>query len=209
MGDGGCYASSGCLIDDAPLGKPYPPLRGHSFSMNLSTVNEKIASCRLCALSESRSLAVPGEGPSDAKIMLIGEAPGRDEDISGRPFVGRAGKLLDECLHKAEIARQEVFITSVIKCRPPKNRRPSRAELDACRRYLWQQIDLIDPRVICLMGNVAAKGVLGKEGVAQLRGRFFEERFIVTFHPAAIVRNKNLKIELISDLIKIKRALER
>jgi DNA polymerase len=176
--------------------------------MNLASINEKIASCTLCALSQSRTLAVPGEGPSDAKIMLIGEAPGREEDLSGRPFVGRAGKLLDECLREAGIARREIFITSVIKCRPPNNRKPSRAEIRACGMYLREQIDLINPDVIGLLGNVAASAILGRQGITALRGKFFEDRFLVTFHPAAIVRNKNLKSDFISDLIKIRESAE-
>jgi len=176
--------------------------------MNLATINDEIASCTRCSLSHNRTLAVPGEGPSDAKIIFIGEAPGRDEDVSGRPFVGRAGKLLDECLKEAGILRQEVFITSVIKCRPPDNRKPLKSELDACSVYLRQQISLINPKLICLMGNVAASAVLQRQGIAKLRGIFFDDRFFVTYHPAAVVRNKNLKVELISDFIKLRKRAE-
>ena len=165
-------------------------------------INREIASCVRCPLCQSRTRVVPGEGPEDAMILLLGEAPGREEDETGRPFVGRSGRLLDECLAAAGIKRSEVFITNVVKCRPPDNRRPKRGEMESCRSYLRAQLELIDPRTVCLMGNVAARAVLNREGINALRGRVFEGRFIVTFHPAAIVRNRNRKDDLISDLRK-------
>ena len=181
---------------------------GSECSMPLSELCSRIASCTRCPLSENRNLVVPGEGPLDAKIILIGEAPGRDEDLSGRPFVGRAGRLLDECLKSAGIDRSDVFITNVVKCRPPDNRRPRRGEINACNDYLQQQIDFVDPVVICLMGNVATGAILKMEGVTSLHGQLFEDRYLVTFHPAAIVRNKNLKELLISDLRKAKATMK-
>ncbi len=165
------------------------------------SLNEKIRSCTRCPLSQSRTIAVPGEGPARADILLIGEAPGRDEDRAGRPFVGRAGSILDGCLKDAGIDRFRVFITNVVKCRPPENRRPKREEMEACRAYLESQIELLQPKVVILMGNAAARAVLNAEGVAGLRGRFFEDRFMVTFHPAAVLRNRNLKQALVSDLL--------
>jgi uracil-DNA glycosylase family 4 len=182
---------------------------GSEYSMPLSDLYKRIASCTRCALSGNRNLVVPGEGPLNAKIMLIGEAPGRDEDLSGRPFVGRAGRLLDECLETAGIKRSEIFITNVVKCRPPDNRRPLRGEMNACNDYLQQQIHFIDPVVICLMGNAATRAVLKREGITSLHGQLFENRYLVTFHPAAIVRNKNLKALLISDLKEAKAIVER
>ncbi len=165
-------------------------------------INREIASCVRCPLCQSRTRVVPGEGPEDAMILLLGEAPGREEDETGRPFVGRSGRLLDECLAAAGIKRSDVFITNVVKCRPPDNRRPKRGEMESCRTYLRAQLELIDPRTVCLMGNVAARAVLDREGINALRGQVFEGRFIVTFHPAAIVRNRNRKDDLISDLKK-------
>lgn len=172
--------------------------------MILNELYSRILSCQLCDLSLGRIRAVPGEGPCPAPIMLIGEAPGADEDKTGRPFVGRCGKLLDRSLSMAGIARSEIFITSIIKCRPQKNRKPKKPEIEACVPYLQSQIEIIEPRVIGLMGNVAVSSLLKRQGVTTLHGRVFEDRFLVTFHPAAVLRNKNLQEDFISDLKKIK-----
>lgn len=172
--------------------------------MDLCSLHKKICVCQLCDLAQSRRLAVPGEGPCPAEIMLIGEAPGKYEDESGRPFVGRAGRLLDEALSKAGLDRKEVFITSVVKCRPPKNRKPKRWEIEACNPYLKAQIELVNPEAVCLMGNVAAQTVLGSQGIASLQGKVFQDRFLVTFHPAAVLRNRNLMDAFVSDLKRAK-----
>lgn len=172
--------------------------------MDLCSLHKKICVCQLCDLAQSRGLAVPGEGPCPAEIMLIGEAPGKYEDESGRPFVGRAGRLLDEALSKAGFDRKEVFITSVVKCRPPKNRKPKQWEIEACNPYLKAQMELVSPKAVCLMGNVAAQTVLGSQGIASLRGRIFEDRFLVTFHPAAVLRNRNLMDAFVLDLKRAK-----
>jgi uracil-DNA glycosylase family 4 len=169
--------------------------------MNLDELSNRIITCQLCRLSKSRTIAVPGEGPSNSRIMLIGEAPGEKEDLTGRPFVGRAGRLLNELLAEAGIERSEVFITSVVKCRPPKNRKPKSDEMNVCvNTYLRPQMDLIGPKVVCLMGNTASQAVIGRQGVTSIHGRVFDDRFLVTFHPAAILRNKDLKNAFISDL---------
>lgn len=169
--------------------------------MNLEDLRRRIISCPLCRLCESRTNAVPGEGPKDAKIMLIGEAPGAEEDRTGRPFVGRAGRLLDRLLAEAGIERSQVFITSVIKCRPPNNRKPKKDETGICvKTYLHPQMDLINPRVVCLMGNTASEAVIGKVGVTSIHGQVYDNRFLVTFHPAAILRNMSLKDSFVSDL---------
>jgi uracil-DNA glycosylase len=143
---------------------------------------------------------VPGSGPSKAEIMLVGEAPGREEDLKGLPFVGRAGRLLDEALNEAGLKREDVFITSVIKCRPPQNRKPNKKEIELCLPYLEDQMDAIRPRIICLMGNTAIQAVLGVVGVTVLRGRILSDRFLVTYHPAAVLRNRNLMADFVSDL---------
>ena len=167
---------------------------------DLLALHEKICVCRLCDLAEGRICAVPGEGPNPARIMLIGEAPGREEDLTGRPFVGRAGRLLDRALAQAGLARADVFITSIIKCRPPKNRKPKAGEVKACIPYLMAQIDILKPDIVCLMGNVAAGAVLGMNGIASLRGQILHDRFLVTYHPAAVLRNINRMGDFVSDL---------
>ena len=143
---------------------------------------------------------MPGSGPAPAEIMLVGEAPGREEDLRGEPFVGRAGRLLDEALVRADLERSKVFITSVIKCRPPQNRKPKKAEIDQCRPYLQAQIEFLHPKIICLMGNTATQAVLGRQGVTTLRGQILQDRFLVTYHPAAVLRNRNLMNDFVSDL---------
>lgn len=179
--------------------------------MNLSNIKDlpslhrKICTCKLCDLSLGRTKAVPGEGPCPAKIMLIGEAPGREEDLTGRPFVGRAGRLLDRALFDAGLNRSEVFITSVVKCRPPKNRKPKRSEIVACHPYLKAQMMMLNPEFVCLMGNVAAQAILGMQGIVALRGRILHDRYLVTYHPAAVLRNKNLMDDFVSDLKKTSR----
>jgi uracil-DNA glycosylase family 4 len=173
--------------------------------MDLDHLHEKIRVCQLCDLSLNRINAVAGEGPCPVEIMLVGEAPGREEDLTGRPFVGRAGRLLDAALTEAGLKRSEVFITSVIKCRPPDNRNPERYEIEACHPYLETQMKMLGPRIVCLMGNVATQAVLGIQGVTSLRGRILQDRFLVTYHPAAVLRNGNLMTDFVSDLRKAKR----
>lgn len=165
-----------------------------------TTLARAIASCTACGLCRTRSNTVPGEGPPNAAIMLIGEAPGSDEDKSGRPFIGRAGRILDLALREAGIERSMVFITNVVKCRPPENRRPSRQEMEACMPFLRAQIEALAPERICLLGNVPAKTLLGMQGVTTLHGQIFDGRYLVTFHPAAVLRNRRLMGTFVSDL---------
>ncbi len=172
--------------------------------MDLDHLHEKIRVCQLCDLSLNRINAVPGEGPCPVEIMLVGEAPGREEDLRGRPFVGRAGRLLDAALTEAGLKRSEVFITSVIKCRPPDNRKPKRYEIEACHPYLEAQMKMLGPRIVCLMGNVATQAVLGMQGVTSMRGQILRDRFLITYHPAAVLRNGNLMTDFVSDLKKAK-----
>ena len=172
--------------------------------IDLATLHDKICTCQLCPLSQDRKCAVPGSGPSPAQIMLVGEAPGREEDLSGLPFVGRAGKLLDKALLQAGLEKSEIFITSVVKCRPPENRKPKKEEINLCHPYLQAQMDLVNPRIVCLMGNTATQAVLGMVGVTNLRGQIQQGRFLITYHPAAVLRNRNLMEEFVSDLKKAK-----
>jgi len=167
---------------------------------DLAAIDQKILECRLCPFCKNRNRPVPGSGPAPAKIMLVGEAPGKEEDITGKPFVGRAGRLLDTAIDLAGLVRKEIFITSVIKCRPPENRKPKKAEIALCIHYLKAQMNIVRPEIICLMGNTAAQAVLGSQGIAALRGRIIQDRFLVTYHPAAVLRNRNLMEEFVSDL---------
>ena len=172
--------------------------------MCLEGIAEEAKACMKCDLGAGRHKTVPGEGPCDAEIMLVGEAPGAEEDLSGRPFVGRAGKVLDRALAQAGLGRSKIFITSVIKCRPLGNRKPKAGEIDECLPILQAQIDAIKPEAIGLMGNVATKAILGLEGVTGLHGRVFQDRYVVTYHPAAVLRRRELQEDLVSDLKKLK-----
>ena len=158
------------------------------------SIEERILHCHRCPLSESRTKAVPGEGNHDADLMFVGEGPGRDEDLQGRPFVGRAGQLLTKIVKAMDYEREDVYITNVVKCRPPNNREPNPREIEECKGYLLEQIDLINPRVIVTLGNVAAHFFIpSRSGVTTLRGDFYPFNDILvmpTFHPSYLVRNE-------------------
>lgn len=168
-----------------------------------------VRACVRCRLHESRTLAVPGEGRAGAAVFLLGEAPGREEDLSGRPFVGAAGKILDRALRAAKLARADVFVTNVVKCRPPSNRAPKADEVDACRAYLLGQIASVRPRVIVTLGSTSLKALTGSNvelKEARTRSHAFEGRVVIaTYHPAAVLYNRKLEKELGSDLRKVAR----
>ncbi|MFB6088453.1 MAG: uracil-DNA glycosylase family protein [Candidatus Aenigmatarchaeota archaeon] len=173
----------------------------------LEKLHKEIRGCDKCPLCENVTNYVPGEGPSDADLMFIGEAPGKYEDESGRPFVGKAGELLTKFLEKASIDREDVFITSVLKCRPPNNRNPQREEIKSCKPYLERQIEIIEPSVIIPMGNFALKTLLNKNSITKHRGKVFRKdgvRYIPTYHPAAAVYNANLENTIVKNFKKIK-----
>lgn len=163
----------------------------------LEELNEKYTNCPRCGLSENRTNVVMGEGNPKAKLMLIGEAPGRDEDETGRPFVGRAGKLLDKILAAIDLDREDVFITSILKCRPPENRDPKSDEIEACHPILMKQIELIQPAIILALGKFAGNTLLDStSSLKNMRGKFYDYngiKLIVTYHPAALLRNPNWK----------------
>ncbi|MCS7224598.1 MAG: uracil-DNA glycosylase [Armatimonadetes bacterium] len=178
----------------------------------LAEIHQAIEKCQLCPLAQGRKKAVPGEGPINAAVMFIGEGPGEQEDRQGKPFVGNAGKFLNELLAIAGLERQEVFITNVVKCRPPDNRSPTAEEVAACRGYLEAQIALIQPRMICLLGSVALKAVLPevKGSVSQVHGQVFHKNgivFIPLFHPAAALHQARWKDVLRQDMLKVKSVL--
>jgi uracil-DNA glycosylase len=173
---------------------------------SLEKIAAEVRGCPLCKLARTRKNAVPGEGQLSAKIMFIGEAPGRSEDEKGRPFVGAAGRVLDNLLKKAGIERSQVFITNIVKCRPPNNRVPKEDELTACRPYLDRQIALIKPKVICILGRTAYSSLLGGSSITANRGKILKragQKYFLTFHPAAVIYNKGLLSVLEADLKKL------
>lgn len=179
---------------------------------SLEKIATEVRGCPLCKLARTRKNAVPGEGQISAKIMFIGEAPGRSEDEKGRPFVGAAGRILDNLLNKAGIERSQVFITNIVKCRPPNNRVPEEDELTSCRPYLDRQIALIKPKVICILGRTAYASILGGSSMTANRGKIVEragQKYFSTFHPAAVIYNKNLHSALEADLKKLAREINK
>jgi uracil-DNA glycosylase family 4 len=163
----------------------------------LDEVAAQIRACTKCGLHKSRTNAVPGEGPPNARLVVVGEGPGANEDAQGRPFVGRAGALLDDILAAIDCPRETVYIANVVKCRPPDNRKPQGDEIEACMPYLHRQLALIRPKVILAMGATAAEALLQTRGsLSALRNRVHDYRgtpLIVTYHPAALLRNPNWK----------------
>lgn len=164
---------------------------------SLEAVAELIAACRKCALCETRSRTVPGEGNPEARLMLVGEGPGATEDQTGRPFVGQAGQLLDKILEAIECPRPVTYIANIVKCRPPQNRKPLPDEMSSCLPYLHRQIALVKPKVLIALGSTAAEGMLGvKKSLGELRGKVHRWNgipLVVTYHPAALLRNPNWK----------------
>lgn len=175
---------------------------------DLHRLREASRSCTACDLSETRTQVVWGSGAESARILVIGEAPGRNEDRGGEPFIGAAGRLLDEALAGAGIAREDLFITNIVKCRPPKNRNPAPTEVAACERWTRAQIDAINPAVIVTLGNVASRWILGTaEPISALRGRVFEldGRVVVpTYHPAAAIYDPAKREPLYDDVCSVK-----
>ncbi|MEQ9715109.1 MAG: type-4 uracil-DNA glycosylase [Candidatus Asgardarchaeum sp.] len=188
----------------------------------LEELNSEILNCKKCPLHKGRTNAVPGEGNPFSGVMFIGEAPGRQEDIEGRPFVGAAGKLLEKILReKLGVDRSEVYITNVIKCRPPNNRDPLQSEIEACSPYLEKQITLMSPKVIITLGNHSTKYILKKfgftpKGITKLHGQvlkvdiIFQQIYIYpTFHPAAVLYNRQMEYLFVNDMIELKKLLDK
>lgn len=164
-----------------------------TISEEFSALRARALTCTACRLSETRTSVVFGVGDPDADLMLVGEAPGKNEDLQGEPFVGAAGKLLDELMAGIGVSRSQAYIANVLKCRPPGNRDPLPDEIDCCKGYLREQIRLIHPEVVVTLGNFATKLLLRTEtGITRLRGQVFdwwlEAKLIPTFHPAAALR---------------------
>ena len=175
---------------------------------NWEDLESSIKGCKKCKLCMTRTNIVFGSGNKNADIMMIGEGPGADEDKEGIPFVGKAGKLMNKAFEGLEINREEIYIANIVKCRPPQNRVPEEDEARACLDYLRNQVILVKPKIIVLLGSTALKNILGKEyGITSDRGKWIEKKGILympTWHPAALLRDENKKIEFWKDLKLVK-----
>lgn len=171
---------------------------------NWEELEKSIENCNKCKLCTNRSNIVFGQGKKDADIMFIGEGPGADEDAQGIPFVGKAGKLMNMAFEGLGINRDEVYIANIVKCRPPQNRVPEQDEADSCLNYLRNQVILVKPKIIVLLGSTALKNILGKDlSITSCRGKWIERKgiyYMPTWHPAALLRDENKKIEFWNDL---------
>ena len=179
---------------------------------NLEELASACADCQRCALGETRTKLVFGVGNSNADLMFVGEAPGEQEDLTGTPFVGRAGQLLDKYLYAVNIERGDVYIANILKCRPPKNRDPLPAEEDACIDFLREQVRLVRPKVIVCLGRIAAMRLIKPDyKITQEHGTWVEKGdFAMTavFHPAALLRDPRRKEDMLNDMKAIKKRLD-
>ena len=177
-------------------------------------MNAKIKKCTLCKLSTSRTNAVPGDGRIvKLELMIVGEAPGRNEDLQGKPFVGAGGKLLDALLESGGLKRNQVYITNIVKCRPPNNRKPEKDEVSTCTsNYLERQIELLQPKLICTLGATAMEYFTGEKVMGKSHGKVVTnikgQKIFPTYHPASVFRNRSLRALLEADLKKIPRILK-
>jgi uracil-DNA glycosylase family 4 len=189
-----------------PSSRPSPPA-------GLEAVREELGDCRRCKLHSTRTHIVFGSGNPQAKLVFVGEGPGREEDLQGEPFVGQAGQLLTKIIQAIRLQRAEVYIANIIKCRPPENRNPEPDEISACEPFLIKQIEAIRPRLICALGTFAAQTLLKTdEKISLLRGKFHPYQGIPlmpTYHPAFLLRNPNHKREVWEDMKKIKKEYDR
>jgi DNA polymerase len=185
--------------------KPEEP--GPSRIMTLEEVQKELGDCKRCKLHQTRRTIVFGEGNEKATLMFIGEGPGYDEDVQGRPFVGKAGQLLTKIIESINLSREEVYIANIVKCRPPQNRNPEPDEIQSCNPFLMSQIRVIQPRIICALGTFAAQTLLKTDTkISALRGKLFDlegSKVIPTYHPAFLLRNPERKREVWEDMKKI------
>ncbi|MFN8178536.1 MAG: uracil-DNA glycosylase [bacterium] len=190
------------------------PWRGDPSRCNsLGELHDAYAECQRCGLGKTRTKFVFGVGNPHAKVVFVGEAPGRDEDLQGEPFVGAAGQLLNKILAAIDFKREDIYIANILKCRPPGNRNPEPIEIASCEPILRRQIEVIQPLILCTLGSFAAKTMLGAtEGISRLRGRVHEYRgipLIPTFHPAALLRNPAWKQPTWEDVQLLRREYDR
>jgi len=184
----------------------------------LLKIKEEVLACKNCPLFKTRTLPVIGQGSHGADVMFVGEAPGKNEDLTAKPFCGRAGDILSELLSSINLKREDVYVTNILKCRPPGNRNPLPNEIEACVSYLDRQINLIDPKIICCLGNFATGYILRKygfedevQGISKIRGKVFnakKRKIIPLYHPAVALYNINMKGILTEDFKTIEKTLK-
>ena len=175
-------------------------------NQELQSVKENVIKCTKCDLCETRINAVPGKGNFQSDVIFVGEAPGKNEDQNGEPFIGVAGKKLSVALEEAGISRDDVYITNIVKCRPPNNRVPTTNERDTCKEYLKQEIAIIKPKLICILGNTAFNSILGGSEITKFRGKVVRKDnllYFLTIHPAATIYNQKLIDVLKNDIVKL------
>lgn len=179
----------------------------------LQSLRNQVMKCERCALSKTRKNIVFGEGNDAAALLFVGEAPGEEEDLQGRPFVGKAGKMLDRMIERIGLRRQEVYICNVLKCRPPHNRDPEITEVEACKDYLLRQIELIDPKVICTLGRHAYNALFDVDArITRIRGNvteFMGRTLMPTYHPSFLLRNQARIDEAWGDMERLRELLQR
>lgn len=180
---------------------------------NLEELKSSMANCEKCKLCKTRQNIVFGTGNPNADLMFIGEGPGGDEDRLGEPFVGKAGQLMNKAFDILEINRKDVYIANIVKCRPPHNRDPEEDEIDACIDYLRNQVMIVKPKIIVLLGRIALQNILGKDyKITASRGKWIEKKGIMympTWHPAALLRDETKKIEFLKDLSSVTQLMKK
>ena len=175
-------------------------------TQKLETVKQNVIKCTKCDLCKTRTNAVPGKGNFQSDVIFVGEAPGKNEDQNGEPFIGVAGKKLSAALDEAGISRDDIYITNIVKCRPPNNRVPTTNERDTCKEYLKQEIAIIKPKLICILGNTAFNSILGGSEITKYRGKVVRKDnllYFLTIHPAATIYNQKLIDVLKNDIVKL------
>lgn len=199
----------GCDLSpkSAQILESWAEIRKKPKAETLEDIRKDLGDCRRCKLCKSRTHIVFGEGNPSARLVFVGEGPGYDEDIQGKPFVGKAGQLLNKIIKAMNLTREQVYICNIIKCRPPQNRNPEPDEIKACLPFLKRQVSAVSPEFICALGSVAIRALLDQEiFISRVRGKFFEFKGIKvmpTYHPAYLLRNPNKKRDVWEDVQKI------
>jgi len=177
----------------------------------LKKIKKQVTQCTKCELSKTRNNSVPGKGNFKSDVIFVGEAPGKNEDMKGEPFIGIAGKKLSIALENAGIARDDVYITNIVKCRPPKNRVPTTNERNTCQNYLKKEIEIIKPKIICILGNTAFNSLLDGKEIIKFRGKIVRKNnqlYFLTIHPAATIYNQKLINVLKKDIKKLLKVIK-
>ena len=181
-------------------------------TLSLKVIQEKVKTCKKCDLCNTRKNSVPGKGNQKTDIIFVGEAPGKNEDLCGEPFIGTAGKRLNDALEEVGLTRSSIYITNIVKCRPPNNRPPNDIEKAMCSNYLEVQISIINPKIICLLGNTPFYSILGGKEISKNHGKFISKdnrMYFVTFHPAATIYNQKLVKVFKNDIKKLMNELQK